>query len=75
MTPPPAPGAPTPFATVLHTGHAATLGGVLVEAPGADVRRTGGHRKELQLRGAGAGQIAVFLDDVPLTGARGGAST
>lgn len=63
----------TPFATVLHTAQAPTLGTVLVESPGADVRRTGGHREELQLRGAGAGQLAVFLDDVPLTGARGGA--
>ena len=64
----------TPFASVLYTGtsNAPTLGGVVVAAPGADVRRTGAHREELQLRGAGATQVAVFLDDVPLTGARGG---
>ncbi len=65
----------TPFATVLHAGAtgAPTLGGLVVAAPGADVRRTGAHREELQLRGAGSAQVAVFLDDVPLTGARGGA--
>jgi outer membrane cobalamin receptor len=40
----------------------------------ADVRQEGGpgHAAEVRLRGAGANQVAVFLDDVPLTGSRGG---
>ena len=65
----------TPFAAELRPAEAAepTLAAALAPAPGATVRRTGGHREELQLRGAGAGQIAVLLDDVPLTTARGGA--
>ncbi len=64
----------TPFRTLLdpaaQTGSG--LGRALETVPGATVRRSGGHREELLLRGASGGQVAVFLDDVPLTGARGG---
>ncbi len=64
----------TPFRTVIdpatHAGGG--LGRALETVPGATVRRSGGHREELLLRGASGGQVAVFLDDVPLTGARGG---
>lgn len=46
---------------------------VLEGAPGAVVRRSGGERSTLQLRGAGGHQVQVLLDDIPLGDGRGGA--
>lgn len=53
----------------------AELGDLLEAAVGAQVRHTGGigRAQFLQIRGAGAHQIAVLIDDVPLDGGRGSA--
>ncbi len=72
------PRAQTAAAQILDvddTPGAADLGDVLDQASGVEVRRAGGlgRARTVQLRGAGAHQIAVYLDDVPLHGGRGGA--
>jgi outer membrane cobalamin receptor len=53
---------------------AQSVGDLLGGASGAEVRRTGGvgRAQSLQLRGAGAHQVVVLLDDIPLDAARGG---
>lgn len=70
---------PAAFTTSLRPADApgplADPGDLLGTATGAYVRRAGGAGRgaQLVLRGAAPHQVAVFLDDIPLTGARGGA--
>jgi outer membrane receptor protein involved in Fe transport len=67
-----APGDPTAFATVLDTrdapAHVETLGEVLSESVGVQVRRFGGlgDFSTVSIRGSSAGQVQVYLDGVPL---------
>ena len=74
-----APASETVTLTVVRPGDQpsppATTGELLRAVPGLQLRRFGppGARGELLLRGAGAHQLAVFLDGVPLSGGRGGA--
>ncbi len=51
------------------------LADVVANALGANLRRTGGAGRPawLSLRGGTAEQLALFLDDIPLHGSRGGA--
>ncbi|MBU1899227.1 TonB-dependent receptor plug domain-containing protein, partial [Myxococcota bacterium] len=67
----------SPFVTEIEGDAEAVgdLGALLEGAIGARVRREGGvgGRQTLQLRGGGAHQVGIFLDDIPLQPARGGA--
>ncbi len=74
-TDPRQPGAFAERVAVEDLPGAADLGALLAPAVSAHVRRHGGPgaRSTLQLRGAGAHQVLVLLDDLPLGGARGGA--
>ncbi|MCB9534671.1 MAG: TonB-dependent receptor [Myxococcales bacterium] len=69
-----APSAAAQILAVDEAAGAADLGDLLDAASGVEVRRTGGEGRAqaVQLRGAGAHQVAVFLDGVPLQGGRGG---
>jgi iron complex outermembrane recepter protein len=70
---PQAPGDPTAFATVIDTTTAPstveTLGEVLAESVGVQVRRFGGlgDFSTVSIRGSAAGQVQVYLDGVPLS--------
>jgi len=70
---PQAPGDPTAFATVIDTtsapGSVDTLGEVLAESVGVQVRRFGGlgDFSTVSIRGSAAGQVQVYLDGVPLS--------
>lgn len=72
-------GTPTAFSDTIHVdadpAARVDLADVVSEALGADLRRTGGAGRPayLSLRGGTAQQLAVFLDDIPLHGSRGGA--
>lgn len=69
---------PTPFVIRVDAedldGSTVGAGDLLDGVPDAHVRRTGaiGRAETLQLRGASGQQLVVWLDDIPLTGARGG---
>lgn len=69
---------PTPFVTRVDAGDVdgSTVGAgdLLDGVPDGHVRRTGaiGRAQTLQLRGVSGQQVVVWLDDIPLTGARGG---
>ncbi len=70
---------PASFTTVVRPGDTpgqlTGLADLLRGAAGVDLRSEGGAGRaaEVRLRGAGAHQVAAFLDDIPLSGARGGA--
>src|SRR5262249_44517317 len=70
---PQAPEDPTAFATVIDTTSAPnrveTLGEVLAESVGVQVRRFGGlgDFSTVSIRGSAAGQVQVYLDGVPLS--------
>lgn len=71
--PPPEPGSTTHLVVSDDPHLLPTLADVLTLAPGAVIRRTGGERATLQLRGAGGHQIKLLLDGVPLDDGRGAA--
>ena len=49
------------------------MGDLLRGAVGADVRESGNLAQTLSLRGAGSNQVAVFMDEIPISNSRGGA--
>ncbi len=49
------------------------MGDLLRGAVGAEVRESGNQAQTLSLRGAGANQVAVFMDEIPISNSRGGA--
>jgi iron complex outermembrane receptor protein len=68
--------APTAFATVVDTrsapGQVTTLGDVLADSVGVQVRRFGGlgDFSTVSIRGSSSGQVQVYLDGVPLARAQ-----
>lgn len=47
-------------------------GELLRSASGTTVRENGGQSQSFSLRGSGENQVAVFIDEIPITGSRGG---